>query len=57
MEGPRLLAHQRRDPPRQPHHAPGGFLFSGGVTLLIHPDGRPQVLRQREVENLCETPA
>ncbi|MFF2081545.1 hypothetical protein ACFVXG_43085 [Kitasatospora sp. NPDC058162] len=41
--------------PGNPYHAPGDFLFSGGVTLLIHPDGQPQVLRQRRAENLCET--
>ncbi|MEV7021219.1 hypothetical protein [Kitasatospora sp. NPDC093558] len=38
-----------------PYHAPGDFLFSGGVTLLVHPDGQPQVLVQHQVENLCET--
>ncbi|MFF3072012.1 hypothetical protein ACFVSN_05295 [Kitasatospora sp. NPDC057904] len=38
-----------------PYHAPGDFLFSGGVTLLVHPDGQPQVLVQHRVENLCET--
>ncbi|MBV6697685.1 hypothetical protein KV557_11170 [Kitasatospora aureofaciens] len=38
-----------------PYHAPGDFLFSGGVTLLVHPDGQPQVLEQHQVENLCET--
>ncbi|MQS15770.1 hypothetical protein F7Q99_26765 [Streptomyces kaniharaensis] len=38
-----------------PYHAPGDFVFSGGVTLLIHPDGQPQVLEQHQVENLCET--
>ncbi|MGF1430345.1 hypothetical protein [Kitasatospora sp. LaBMicrA B282] len=41
--------------PGDPYLAPGEYLYSGGVRMLVHPGDQPQVLTQHQGEDLCRT--